>query len=258
MRSLAAGSIAALMVPAVASAQLGSARATPVSDVVQWLGLQEEVFPQDRGELQWKLGVALGHDGHEAIFASAIGLELGVAEGLEIQGEIPLEVGLGSSGRAGLGQSALGMVYGIVDEETVGLSLYVDNLFPARSGPGDDSYSHDAAVIAHYALAGVHAQVLAGVELQHGDALRAQRAEDVRVDPQGAIAIWVDLDTVAIAAEGAAEPDPRGMLWRVGPTLLWAAIRDLVLVAHANASVGLERPLYEGLVGAVLQAEVFR
>lgn len=243
--------------PAAASAQLGSAAETRSSDVVQELALQEEIYPQRPGWMQWVVQAGVHDTDDEAVAESTIGLELGLVDGVEVQGSVPVEVGL-DSGAAGLGQSTLALLWAPLREEGAGVSLFLANSFPARSGVGSAVFEHDAWAIGHYALGRVHAQIGGGVEVQHGRALREARQRDVRVDPQASLALWLHLDTVAIALEGAAEPEEERFAWQLGPTLLWNAVEHVVLIGHANASLGGERPRYEGAVAAVVQTELFR
>lgn len=231
-------------------------RAEP-RDVLQTLALQEEVFAQQRGTLQWELVTSVRTEDEEPVWLGRIGMELGVATGLEVQGDLALESGL-ESGATGLAAPSLGVVWGVVDEPMLGVTVLARARFPARSGLDEHVFAYDAEVHGHSAISFVHVQAMIGVEVQHGDDLRVQRAQDARVDVQAAVAAWVHAGEVALVLEAAAEPSPGDIEWKVGPTLLVRVLEPLVIQAHGSAELGGDEVLYSGLIGATMQAEMFR
>jgi hypothetical protein len=245
----------------VGQAQEGEspAAAPRVSDVVQALGLQEEIFPQDAGTAQWTFSTGVGVSGSDRalVIDGVIAAEIGVIEGLELRAIAPIE-GEPSSGSGGLGSAELGALYGLIDEDEHGLSANARVVLPALSGIGEDVYAYDAELIAHHSIGPVHAQVVGGVELQHGRDLEDQRDEEVRADIEGALAVWVHLESVAIVLEGAAEPMPDRYSWSVGPSVLWQVAEPLVLGAEGQVDLGGDEIEVRGAINLIVQNEVAR
>lgn len=191
----------------------------------------------------------------ELALAPSLGLELGLLEGLELRGALPLEVELDRA-TGGVGASELGLLSGPLDDEDRRVSLLWNDVLPARSGVGDAVFEDDVEVIGHLSIDRLHAQVATGVEVRHGD-VRAQGRTEAKIDLEIATAIWLHLDRVAIVLAGAGEPERGDLDWELGPTVLVQALEPLVLSAHAHATLGDAVARYEGVIGAIVDDRVF-
>jgi hypothetical protein len=151
-----------------------SAAAAPeLDDVVQEVFLGEAVFAQGRLELQITNAVSYLRAGGDELLGDAVQAELGLTEDLQIEASAAGQSRRSPEGSAaGLGNSEVGMLYGLVSDRATGIALSagLGVGFPAaKSGVGEDVYSLEPVVIVYKVLGPLHTNLSVAPEVVFED-----------------------------------------------------------------------------------------
>lgn len=198
-----------------------SAAAAPELDaVVEEVFLGEVVFAQGRLELQITNAVSYLRAGDDDLLGDAVQVELGITEDLQIEASATGQSRRSPEGSAaGLGNSEVGLLYGLVSDPATGfaLSAGLSVGFPeVTSGVGEDAYSLEPVVILYKVLGPLHTNLSVAPEVVLED-----DEAGTTVGGSAALSLFSRLGRFVPVLEVGGERDDEGVTVALAGGLLW-------------------------------------
>lgn len=171
----------------------------PLKAAMQNLFLQEDVFPQQRYQVQTGLRLHASDLNAQAGLEMSAGAELGFADSWTVSARVPLAF-LPKDER-GLGNPELSLLYSawVSAHEDLRLTANISTVLPSISATGDRAFAHDLSAIGYARWAPLHFQVVLTLDLSYGSDV----APSPRVRPEGSVAAILKLEQIAFVWEAA-------------------------------------------------------
>lgn len=230
-----------------------------IDEVVEELFLGRVVYPQDALALQLTASLGGARAARRTAAATALEVELGLTDRLQLSAEAPLEWGTASPEARGadLGNAAVGALYNPLSDRPRGMALSagLEVTLPTASRSGAAAWGVEAFAVAYRTLGRLHANLELGVELLQPTAPGAER----ELAPAGALGVlapigrWVPV--LELRGELGAEPAAvasAGTLWHPTGGLELGAALQLGL----DTAPGLDGWSVGGLVIATVELEL--